>query len=128
MRDIQALVQRQVRRSFVRRIGRFPETPTVATHIPVAQLIDKRLDRLARRLGIVVFERSRRSRNRLVRQCQRPTIDFRSVLWSDVLTKINGSTSAKNVVKAVLDGLTKLRNKEDIEALRGVEIEAVKRW
>jgi small subunit ribosomal protein S5 len=46
----------------------------------------------------------------------------------NVLTKINGSTSAKNVVKAVLDGLTKLRNKEDIEALRGVEIEAVKRW
>jgi small subunit ribosomal protein S5 len=46
----------------------------------------------------------------------------------NVLTKINGSTSAKNVVKAVLDGLMKLRNKEDIEALRGVEIEAVKRW
>lgn len=46
----------------------------------------------------------------------------------NVLTKINGSTSAKNVVKAVMDGLTKLRNKEDIEALRGVEIEVVKRW
>jgi small subunit ribosomal protein S5 len=46
----------------------------------------------------------------------------------NVLTKINGSTSAKNVVKAVMDGLSKLRNKEDIEALRGVEIEVVKRW
>ena len=34
----------------------------------------------------------------------------------------------KNVVKAVMDGLSRLRNKEDIEALRGVEIEVVKRW
>ncbi len=40
----------------------------------------------------------------------------------NVLTKVNGSTSAKNVVKAVLDGLMKLRNKEAVEALRGVEI------
>jgi small subunit ribosomal protein S5 len=46
----------------------------------------------------------------------------------NVLTKVYGSTSAKNVVKAVMDGLSKLRNKEDIETLRGVEIEAVKRW
>jgi len=46
----------------------------------------------------------------------------------NVLTKINGSTSAKNVVKAVMDGLTKLRNKEMIESLRGVEVETVKRW
>jgi small subunit ribosomal protein S5 len=40
----------------------------------------------------------------------------------DVLTKVYGSTSAKNVVKATLDGLLKLRNKEMIEALRGVAI------
>ena len=40
----------------------------------------------------------------------------------NVLTKVNGSTSAKNVVKAVLDGLMKLRNKEAVQALRGVEI------
>jgi small subunit ribosomal protein S5 len=46
----------------------------------------------------------------------------------NVLTKINGSTSAKNVVKAVIDGLIRLRNKEMIESLRGVEIETVKRW
>lgn len=43
----------------------------------------------------------------------------------NVLTKIYGSTSAKNVVKAVLDGLTKLRDRETIESLRGIEIEAV---
>lgn len=46
----------------------------------------------------------------------------------DVLTKIYGSTSAKNVVKATLDGLVRLRSKEAIEALRGVKVEAVKRW
>jgi small subunit ribosomal protein S5 len=46
----------------------------------------------------------------------------------DVLTKVYGSTSAKNVVKATLDGLLKLRCKEALEALRGVEIKQVKRW
>lgn len=46
----------------------------------------------------------------------------------DVLTKVYGSTSAKNVVKATLRGLLKLRSKETIESLRGVEVEAVKRW
>ena len=40
----------------------------------------------------------------------------------DVLTKVYGSTSAKNVVKATLDGLLKLRSKELIESLRGVAI------
>jgi small subunit ribosomal protein S5 len=46
----------------------------------------------------------------------------------DVLTKVYGSTSAKNVVKATLDGLLKLRNKEMVESLRGIEVEAMKRW
>ena len=46
----------------------------------------------------------------------------------NVLTKINGSTSAKNVVKAVMDGLLKLRDKEIVESLRGVKIDVVKRW
>ncbi len=40
----------------------------------------------------------------------------------DVLTKVYGSTSAKNVVKATLNGLLKLRSKEEVEALRGVTI------
>jgi small subunit ribosomal protein S5 len=40
----------------------------------------------------------------------------------DVLTKIYGSTSVKNVVKATLDGLLKLRSKEMVESLRGVAI------
>ena len=46
----------------------------------------------------------------------------------NVLTKVYGSTSAKNVVKATLSGLLKLRSKEDVESLRGVKVEAVKRW
>ena len=40
----------------------------------------------------------------------------------DVLTKVYGSTSAKNVVKATLDGLLKLRSKEMVEHLRGVSL------
>ncbi len=46
----------------------------------------------------------------------------------DVLTKVVGSTSAKNVVKATMDGLLKLRDQEMVKALRGVEVEPVKRW
>ena len=46
----------------------------------------------------------------------------------NVLTKVNGSRAAKNVVKAVMDGLLKLRDKETVEALRGVEVEVEKRW
>jgi len=40
----------------------------------------------------------------------------------DVLTKVYGSTSAKNVVKATLDGLLRMRSKEMVESLRGVSI------
>jgi small subunit ribosomal protein S5 len=46
----------------------------------------------------------------------------------DVLTKIYGSTCAKNVANAVLDGLMKLRGLETVSSLRGVEVQAVKRW
>jgi small subunit ribosomal protein S5 len=56
----------------------------------------------------------------------RAVLEFSGV--QDVLTKVYGSTSAKNVVKATLAGLLKLRSKDAVESLRGVEIEAVKRW
>lgn len=46
----------------------------------------------------------------------------------NVLTKVFGSMSAKNVVKATLDGLLKLRSKEMVESLRGVEVQTIKRW
>lgn len=58
--------------------------------------------------------------------CARAVLEFAGV--QDVLTKVFGSTSAKNVVKAAMDGLMQLRSKEDIEALRGVEVQPVKRW
>ena len=45
----------------------------------------------------------------------------------DVLTKVHGSTSAKNVVKATLDGLLKLHSKEMVESVRGVEIEVIEK-
>ncbi len=56
----------------------------------------------------------------------RAVLEFAGV--QDVLTKVYGSTSAKNVVKATLDGLLKLRSKEMVESLRGVKIEVIKRW
>jgi small subunit ribosomal protein S5 len=46
---------------------------------------------------------------------------------ANVLSKVYGSTGAKTVVKATLDGLLKLRSKESVEALRGVEVGAMKR-
>jgi small subunit ribosomal protein S5 len=41
----------------------------------------------------------------------------------DVLTKAYGSGSAKNIVKATLQGLLSLRDRELVEQLRGVELE-----
>jgi small subunit ribosomal protein S5 len=40
----------------------------------------------------------------------------------DVLTKVYGSSSPKNVVKATIDGLLKLRSKEMVESMRGVTL------
>lgn len=41
---------------------------------------------------------------------------------SDCLTKCTGSTSKLNTVRATIDGLSKLRTREQIAELRGVEI------
>jgi len=56
----------------------------------------------------------------------RAVLEFAGV--QDVLTKVYGGNSAKNVVKATLNGLLKLRSKEMFESLRGVEVETIKRW
>ncbi len=40
----------------------------------------------------------------------------------DVLTKIYGSTATKNVVKATMNALTSLLNREDVERLRGMKL------
>ena len=42
----------------------------------------------------------------------------------DVLTKVRGSTSPKNVVKATLDALLHLRSPEQVQELRGVTLES----
>lgn len=41
---------------------------------------------------------------------------------TDILTKAYGSCNKLNLVKATINGLTKLRTKEDIARLRGVEL------
>jgi small subunit ribosomal protein S5 len=41
----------------------------------------------------------------------------------DVLTKAYGSTNPKNLVKATIDGLSRLRSREQVERLRGVRLE-----
>ena len=42
---------------------------------------------------------------------------------SDILTKNYGSTNALNVVKATMAALSQLRDRQQIEALRGVSVE-----
>ena len=41
----------------------------------------------------------------------------------DVLTKSYGSNSAKNLVKATMQGLLSMRDRATVERLRGVELE-----
>ncbi len=41
----------------------------------------------------------------------------------DVLTKAYGSSSPKNLVKATIDGLQKLRSRSQVEELRGVKLD-----
>lgn len=50
----------------------------------------------------------------------RAVLEFAGV--RDALTKVYGSTSAKNVVKATINGLMQLRSREMVEALRGVAL------
>ncbi len=45
-----------------------------------------------------------------------------SVGLKDILTKVRGSTNPINVVKATFDALQKLRTREDVARLRGVEL------
>ena len=52
----------------------------------------------------------------------RPLLELAGI--HDVLTKAYGSTSPKNLLKAGMDALLSLRGKDQIAALRGVEIES----
>jgi small subunit ribosomal protein S5 len=51
----------------------------------------------------------------------RPLLELAGI--QDVLTKAYGSTSPKNLLKAGLDALLRLRTADEIAALRGVKIE-----
>ncbi|MEZ5949039.1 MAG: 30S ribosomal protein S5 [Planctomycetaceae bacterium] len=45
-----------------------------------------------------------------------------SVGLKDILTKVRGSTNPINVVKATFDALQKIRTRDDVARLRGVEL------
>ena len=51
----------------------------------------------------------------------RPLLELAGI--HDVLTKAYGSTSPKNLLKAGLDALRKLRQADTVKALRGVELQ-----
>jgi small subunit ribosomal protein S5 len=51
----------------------------------------------------------------------RPVLELAGV--TDILTKAYGSTSPKNLVKATIDALARLRSREHVENTRGVKLE-----
>jgi small subunit ribosomal protein S5 len=50
----------------------------------------------------------------------RPVVELSGI--TDILTKAYGSTSAKNLVKATIAALQQLRNREQVEQIRGVKL------
>jgi small subunit ribosomal protein S5 len=55
----------------------------------------------------------------------RPVLELAGV--TDVLTKAYGSTSPKNLLKATIDALQRLRSREQVEEVRGVKTEAAEK-
>jgi small subunit ribosomal protein S5 len=51
----------------------------------------------------------------------RPCVELAGI--TDILTKAYGSTSPKNLVKATMSALSQLRNRDQVEAIRGTKLE-----
>ena len=51
----------------------------------------------------------------------RPCLELIGI--TDILSKAYGSTSPKNLVKATLDALRQLQNRDQVESTRGVKLE-----
>jgi small subunit ribosomal protein S5 len=51
----------------------------------------------------------------------RPCLELAGI--TDVLTKAYGSTSPKNLVKATMDALRRLQGRDQVESIRGVQLE-----
>ena len=51
----------------------------------------------------------------------RPVLELTGI--TDILSKAYGSTSPKNLVKATIDALRQLQNREQVEGSRGVKLE-----
>jgi len=51
----------------------------------------------------------------------RPVVELSGV--TDILTKAYGSTSPKNLVKATIAALQQLRNRDQVEDIRGVQLQ-----
>jgi small subunit ribosomal protein S5 len=50
----------------------------------------------------------------------RPCVELAGI--TDILTKAYGSTSPKNLVKATMAALRQLKNRDQVEAVRGVKM------
>ena len=86
---VQTLVQRQVGRLFVGARFAFPESPTIASDIPVTELVDEGLYRLSGTARIVGIHRLRDGVDGVMGQGQCPAVNLRTILERDVVIEVD---------------------------------------